>query len=640
MSAKPQVDSISGSEKPCAQRHGTHPRLRADLAQNTENDAFFESLFWFALTPLALGSVTTWIAQAFKLSFENYYYLLFAALIAGVGMLLLLEWKTVKFAFSRVHLANKLLFLAIGMICGTSSLLQHFTIADDYYYLGNAVYAVQHPHSSMGFEVNFIATLGKPLTSFAYVTSGPFEYMQAAFARLLGLDVLDVYSFIFPPVSGFYTALVFLYIARLFVNSDTAALIGGCAGLGATFLLLDSLLSIGNMYFSRSYQGKFLYVKMFLTHSRRYLASFLLASIAGMGMTASAIVITPIVAATFSVVFLVTNTLEKRYPTSDLVKLLMKYWLCLAPIFAYGLIYKIYFSAGMGADSLANVGWPSTVSQTIDWLLFWSPQWYLNPNAAPVFSAFSYSLPIALLSYAAAVYLSAGTARRVLVLWGLISVAIFWNPIVGDFLIQTFHLQSIYWRVAYALPFPLCIGVAMGRIFETLGNVYTARTTALTASSIAALAASSLLAPYSVGELALPPQHRDPATRLPDYQDIIEVASHLPSGVVLAPTLPAGLLAVRFSNLKNLAIWGHEVLWLQNENMRQDGEDRVFAARFLQFGEQKDVSAFVATVQKYRPDIVIANRKSRTTAGSVFDSLNRDYFLYASTSDHLIYRKR
>ena len=649
MSSKQQADSPPGSRNHCAQGRGQHLNSKDETMQKVESDEFFEILLLLALTPLALGSVTTWIAQAFKLSFDNYYHLLLVASIAGLAALGLLEWQKIQMAFSRSHLSNKVLFLTAGVICGISSLLYHFTIADDYYYLGNAVYAMQNPDVSMGFEVNFIATLGKPLMSFIWVTSGPFEYMQAGLAHLLGVEVLDVYSFIFPPLSGFYTALVLLYITRLFVHSDTSALIGGCVALSVTFVLVDSLLSIGNMYFSESYQGKFLYmtavapllsafsIKIFLTRNRTYITYFLITSIAGLGMTASAIVVTPIIAAIFSAAFLVINMLEKRCPMGDFLKLLLKYWLCLVPIFTYALIYKIYFSAGMGGDSLANADYPWTVLGTIDLLLFWSPDYYVNPDAGPVIS---YSLPIAIASYAAAVYLTAGTARRILALWVLTSVGIFWNPIVGDFLIETFDLQSIYWRVAYTLPFPLSVGVAIGRLFEALGTMSAARKNALTISSIAALAICSLLAPYSEGELAFPPKHKDPATHLPDYQDLIEATAHLPPGIALAPTLAAGLLTVHHSHLKNLTIWGQEIVWLQNENMRQDGEDRVSAARFLEFGDRKYASAFAATMDKYHPDIVIATKKSRTSASSVFDSLNRDYFLYISTSGHVIYRKR
>jgi hypothetical protein len=548
------------------------------------------------LLPWTWATLTTWLAQATGMRFSLY------ALLTCLGGAALVMLSPRMAGKPRLPTPKTVaLVVTLALIAGLSTLAFNRPDADDYNYLPNAAYFVAHPDAAMGFRVHYLHSPTHALHSFAWGTSTPFEYAQAAVASVTGLDFLDVYYHITPALIGATTFLALLAITLSFVRRPHSAIVATLLALVAVCLIHDTHRAIGNLYLSRAFQGKFAFIatalpfymhfslRYFETRSPRILALLAAIAIASLGMTASALFVLIFASLVMSIVFVAAF---RSGDAARDVRTLFLQQLPLVPLLAYGLVYKVFFGDSLGANSLANTTWPRTVAGHLDF--------YFE-------NGFSMSLAVYGLSWILALLLLKGTARRTLLIMGLAPMAVVLNPWIGDRAIALLHLENIFWRLFYILPFPATIAIVFANAHAFLADrsskiVRTSIDTAALALSAAMLVA---VVPMSRGLFNQPFRHKLPESGFPSLDRAMAGTF---GGVVLAPHPLSGLIAVRAPNASSIAVKTDVERVLLNEvGMLDDANARIAAAQFLVAGDPSLTRDFQTIVARYRPaHIVVA----------------------------------
>lgn len=206
-----------------------------------------------------------------------------------------------------------LIVVGIGLALATLSLMVFSTDGDDTYYVNRAVATAQLGHiptSDVIFthqELPPIAGAGLPL--------GTMEVLQGAIARLVGVPAGSIAYYVTPPVGTFLAVWALWRLLRTWAPRRVPA----CLVLGCVYLLFSGAepYSFGNFFLTRMWQGKVVFVAWLVPVLYTYLTAWarqrnarmgallMAGGVAGLGMTASATFVLPLVMAAGSLGLLV-----------------------------------------------------------------------------------------------------------------------------------------------------------------------------------------------------------------------------------------------------------------------------------------------------------------------------------------------
>ena len=153
-----------------------------------------ELIFVWVTTILAFFSIFTTFSQIFGVSFSVYAYCGFVTSIFITLAAIFVANKALR-KCSQYDIKSLIIVLTVGILTAATTLLCHHPDADDYYYIPNAIYHIEHSKEPLDFFIHSLAledTTHK-ITSYTWATASAFEYMQAAFAYILNQNYLFFY---------------------------------------------------------------------------------------------------------------------------------------------------------------------------------------------------------------------------------------------------------------------------------------------------------------------------------------------------------------------------------------------------------------------------------------------------------------
>jgi hypothetical protein len=575
-----------------------------DPLQKTASVAL-PTLFFYGGGALIAGlTILTHLAQILHLAFKTYFFAaLGVCLVAGFFSGFLIKKHGAKIT-SRDLLI--LLFLAGMGVAGSGiALLANRPDPDDYYYLPNAVYFMQHPDAPMGFRIQYLFNGNTPLESFAWATSNAYEYIQALMAYALGVHPLTVYYLLMPALAGFLIPFAFFLALVPFSEDPLAAAIGTLTITGVLLLLGETHHTFGNFAFVRIFQGKAVLLSLgfplFVAFSLRYFARpcwqnwlgvFFLAT-ALTGVSSSALFLLPALALLLLIAYVWTAK-PLKWNTAPV------YLATLAYVGVLALYTLLFWRTGLDNSSYANQGWPT----------------HFNGHAA---SFIHPTLPLtpllALVSTALALFLLPPKRKQFLFAWIAASLVLFLNPLTAKPLIQYVTSANAYWRMFYLYPFPLLAGVAAAALFTHTRRFSAPIRFALVAVVSAALFGAAWLSPTSVfhqEDLQMAwLAYKLPATQLERARNITALA---PPGVMLAPQPLAGLVALLDSRFPQMRVrFVAERTWMTTAAAPDEAELRIAASDYLG-GNGDDPTALQTLLTRYAQEI-----RSVVVKESVYD---------------------
>ncbi len=348
-------------------------------------------------------------------------------------------------------------YIGLGLLCVTMGGLALFANkpdTDDAHYLANAVYFFENPLVSIRRAYPF-ATLPQDLpVRFDQITS--YEALQAIIASWLGLHPLDSYHFLMPILAGGAIPLAWFAVLRQQTSCRWAAV----AGVSAICILslLDGWLhrSVGNWGLFRIWQGKVILCAVLIPlairaaidclsqgDKRGPLMRTVALSIAGIGLSPTAVFLLPI--AYGFCAFSYALAMQRRLPLKLLA--LMALLISVYPVAAV-LPFLFHLSGNAVEEILIYANGLGEVLLTV----------YAGP-AGPVLWASLCGLMLLGLR---------GQWRSVTwcLLWALmIALPLAWPP-SARLIVDYVTTSDALWRLAYASPVILIIGLAITKLFE------------------------------------------------------------------------------------------------------------------------------------------------------------------------------
>ena len=558
------------------------------------SDEVIDFIFLAGSAIMALTTVLTHLAQTVGWTFHGF------ALSCAVGSIAILCILAAYFQ-RRIRCGmifdKKLLFgvLLIGLLGATLAAVMHRPDSDDYYYVPNATYHLQHPSEPMGTEVHFFYAADKPFQELATTTATPYEYGQAALAYLLHCDFLSLYYLIFPALTGFLIVLAYCRCLSIFQNNASPWNLAGCLSVISLMLLLgETHRTIGGFSFARAFQGKVLFMAAglpyFAATSYRFLKKptfysglfLLLFSTAMTGLSTTALLTLPALA----IILAMSQICTEKFSKASLLTSIL-YGATLAYV-AVRIGIRLHQISQVGPEfmQLSTNGWPTTFRGHLDFMI--------NPKIplTPLFMVGSTILSLIFWNQ-----------RLFLALWIALATLLFLNPWTGNLLIERCIPANIYWRLFYLLPFPLTVGLATScicsRIQKHRGWIHASVVAfivliALNFMHIPAHAASVFRSDFGVS-IKNPGYKLDP-NALDAAQEIIKKA---PNGVMLAPEHIAGITSLLSAEHPQIISRCEGVYsWLTAQGKNQDACDRIAAIQFLS-GAQPYPNGFQQIVNRH-----------------------------------------
>ena len=387
------------------------------------------------------------------------------------------------------------LTLSAACLVGVLSVLcLHRSDADDVIYLPKIVYAVAHPGVTMDGAIHEIAhtpVLALPLSAAAYYPSA-YEFSQAAFAHLSGMDLLRVYYRLAPVLTTLAGVLLLAANLRLLGLSGRASAVAALMVIPLLLLMGESHRSLGNFTLVRMFQAKcafiFLGLQMFLALSMLFFrkpgvgrwALLVMGVVAVASMTTSALVMLPLLSLPLFLSWWLAFG-HGGSPRADIERGLA-YAAAISPALMFALDYRRYALARAAYGSSLNAGFPKTFLGQFDLVTGGS--------------ALSPSLLLFLGSLIVLGLLWRERRHRFLLATAALTAVFYLNPWVASPLMRYLTTENIYWRLFYLLPLPLMMGAVVGVLFERFaGGQFMQSGTALV--SFAVLAVAVFVSPTS-----------------------------------------------------------------------------------------------------------------------------------------------
>ncbi|WP_266183406.1 hypothetical protein [Dyella humicola] len=418
------------------------------------------------LSPLAAATLLVRVAVYGGLSFHLAALLqtgLTLSLAAG-ALVLAMVYRRDLWALARAANKEALVWMLVACALGAlAATCLHRPDADDVIYLPKVLYLLAHSDARIDGLIPELAhspALSLPIAAAPYYPTS-YEFVQAVFAHVSGLDFLKVYYVLAPcAAAAFGVLFIILNLRLLGLSARTAAI---CAALLVPVLLLmgESHRSFGNFTLVRMFQAKcaFIFVGLqasiavsllfFKEPKAARWVTLLVGFLAVVGMTTTALIMLPLLAIPLFVSWWCTESHRRVIPVG------VAYGLALLPVAAFALDYRRYALERAGYGSDLNAGFPNTFMGQLDLVTGGSSL----PTAFVVFAL------------AAGICLYSWRVRRhaFLLLWTAIAFALYLNPWSAPGIMKFVATENIYWRLFYLLPVPLMIGMALGYGLDRIG---------------------------------------------------------------------------------------------------------------------------------------------------------------------------
>ena len=569
------------------------------------------------MSAAAILTVITHICQIFGVPF--YLYAIIGVFSSITVIFLVLGHEISKAVFAAAISQRSVLF-ALLISCLFSVLLclvSHRPDQDDLYYVPNVVHYLANPKEPMGFHIHFIDSGSEPFESCHVGTSLPFEYAQGILAYVTRVHLLTVYYFLAPVLFGGMIPLVWFYLISRFSFSP------GSAVSGAFFICLSLILmgeqhrSFGNFAFNRIFQGKVvllavgvplfsaLTMDFFRSPSGRTWLYLFVLSVAGVGFSASGVVLIPLLALVLAVScsFCYVSDMRSRFRCG----LLYLFTLLYPAVYAASIL--LFSLPLLSENAPINVGAPATFVENFRLVL-----------AGPA------TILFLIIGTIPALMFVRKRERNFLIMWIVLLLTFYLNPFICPVMIKYITSPNIYWRLFYLLPFPLVIGLsAAGVVLRLEKKSLKLRriiiVSALILLSAAHLPASSTSVFRNNTRLGLPGYK----TRgLALAREVLALKP--PPGTMLAAPFVGGAVAMLSSEHPQMIVRADGIgvwMYMSQRGPQTEAFLRIKASRFLAGNtKQGYFKSFVALVQRY-PQIrsVVARRY-------VAEANNRQLFLF------------
>lgn len=558
-------------------------------------DAFLAWVFGV----LAVATILTHAAQGTGLSFDVYALATGAAVGAVTVAVATVAWRRARSVRRPVDRLAASLAAALVAAMALLALCSHRPDSDDYFYVPAAVHALARPSEPMGFVVRGITpATERPIVSYNFTTSLPFEYLSAVLAHFSGAEYLAVYYVGMPVLvaAAIATALLALN-ARL--RRGPLATVLGCAVACALLLLMgETHRAYGNLSVTRAFQGKTLLLSaavpalaaatigFFRRPGRRSWSLVALTATAMIGMSSTAIVVWPLLA-----LVLVIAVAVARRTVRGLLLPVVLYGLAFAYPAGYTLWYwSTGYARGLRSASSVTAGYPRD---------FWGHLWLMVDPRLPVW-------PL-LAALGAAIFwrCAAPRARRFVATWWIACAVLYLNPLVAPALIEHVTSRTLYWRLFYLLPVVPTLAAAATLALERLASRRRQLATAAAVVAVA-IAAHGVLPRASIFRRATlgRPRYDLPPAVLADARALLALPA--PPGGMLAPPELTGVLPMLSADYPQvLRRDDGEKLWLDGGSADYPVTLRRMAATRFADGRDDDFAGFRQVVRETAPMTIV-----------------------------------
>jgi hypothetical protein len=417
------------------------------------------------------------------------------------------------------------LLVALSLLCGFLSLGAIRPEVDDVNYAARAVYFLAQPDLPLDLAFHDHAFFEAPLT-YPLLLTYTGELFWAHLAWLLHVDFLDAYHRIAPFVGGALIPLAWaLAIARFTRGSQGAAL--GSVALCA-YLCVDGVShnGFGNYAFVRIWHGKVLLLALcvplftafaldWLERPRgsAWLKLFLVAACAN-GLSGTALFLLPLLA-----LALAAGHLAARGPSRRVLLEALGLGSTLVHGVALGLLLRLSANPADYRYLGFEVGFAES---------FLGQLTMVFPTTPPI------AIAGFVLSTLACLALLHAERRRFLLGWlaGIVALAL--NPLVLPLVVEHLSTWNAYWRIFYALPFPLTLGAAAA-LLAARRRLSTRALLAVAGLLVLGAAAANALAPGPASFGGLPFSPGSYKLRPGLLEELEAIAAHATPGPMLAP---------------------------------------------------------------------------------------------------------
>jgi hypothetical protein len=345
-----------------------------------------------------------------------------------------------------------LMLVVLASITSTVSLIAIRPDLDDVNYSSYAVYFLKNYSDVIDFK-SHAHWLPKPLPSMPPVNiSNTITLFCAYVAFLSGIPFLHVYYFFLPALTGGMIPLGWFLLFTKFAKKGIAAVIASTAI--CVFLSIDGEphRSFGNFAFVRIWQGKAMLMSLvlpvFIAFTIEYFRKPTVSNWGRMfslncsaaGLSMMAVYFLPIAGFLIGLSCLSQDkngmSRGEKIKSSLLYSMSFSYLLIIAAIIVFLVMINLKLIELIGFR-----GWPDSFIGQFK-LIFTSYQFFL-------FIVFSFLCLIT----------GDYENRKFLIVWIILSVIFFLNPIVFPFISKYITTLNTYWRIFYLLPFPFVIGL-------------------------------------------------------------------------------------------------------------------------------------------------------------------------------------
>jgi len=421
--------------------------------------------------------------------------------------------------------ADLALLAALSLLCGFLSLGAIRPEVDDVNYAARAVWFLAHPDVPLDLAFHDHAFFEAPL-AYPLLLTYAGELFWAHVAWLLRIDFLDAYHRIAPFVGGALVPLAWALAIARFAGSARGAALGAVAV--CAYLAVDGVshTGFGNYAFVRIWHGKVLLlalgVPLFTAFALDWLARprasawlrVFLVAVSASGLSGTALFLLPLLALALG-----AGQLAARGPSR-------RTWLevgGLGATLVHGVVLGLALRFAADPADYRYLGFEVGFAETfLGQLTMVFP---LAPPLAPLGFAASALACLALLR---------AERRRFLLGWlaGIVTLAL--NPFVMPLVVEHLSTYNAYWRIFYALPFPLTLGAAAALLARSRGLSSRGMLAAASLLVLGAAAANALApAPTTFGGLPFAPGSYKLRPGL--LAELREIASHAAPGSMLAP---------------------------------------------------------------------------------------------------------
>jgi len=346
--------------------------------------------------------------------------------------------------------------LVVAILAVIVTLVAHRPDEDDSLYVNLAVATADHPGDALLHLDRLQGIPDLPLALPVYRAQA-IELLTGTIAYLTGLQAIDVAHLLLPVLAAFLVPLAYARLFRLLIPQRW---IWGVVVVVAYFLLVgDSHWGFANFAFVRLHQGKAVFVSVLLPLTMAYGVEFGLhptrrgwvrlaaVQVAGVGMTASAVFVAPVVAG-----LAVASAVPWRMSS-------MRTFLWGLASSAYLVVLGLWLYRQLPPNLPA--GGPEGISpQTAQMTLMGQALVQVFGDGRAALLAFACLL-------GASAFAATPLLRRFVIVFPLAFCALLWNPVASPWWVENLTGTASYWRFFWVLPVPALVGIVMTAPLDT-----------------------------------------------------------------------------------------------------------------------------------------------------------------------------